>query len=282
MTDTITPASLRAAAKVNAALGWAEQAQICLAQADEMEAESARENRLAELERVYRSVDSPLVRDGLAAVLGDVQRDAEWLIAEAVWETRIAYGEWPTEPVKAARNEEALRLAKRLVEEEFGGYNQWHDLSTSEQERRIQYVKFILDFLAADGRLLPEGGTEEAAQTCEDMCEDSHGGLVCTRLAGHPGRHVAHNEKDQPLHAWPATPPAVAAPGSGPDGTPEKPWPSLHAVPTTVREVRSTSGFRWERRTDTVWKGCDEHSYNGDCSAGHPEDGPFVRVDGGK
>ncbi|NKU46707.1 DUF3310 domain-containing protein [Rhodococcus hoagii] len=31
-----------------------------------------------------------------------------------------------------------------------------------------------LDRLAADGRLLPEGGTEEAAQDCEEMCEDTH------------------------------------------------------------------------------------------------------------
>ncbi|WP_317453214.1 hypothetical protein, partial [Prescottella equi] len=188
----------------------------------------------------------------------------------ALFIIRDAVKAWEAE---SAREVEVLQLAKRLVQEEFGGYNQWHDLSTSEQERRIQYVKFILAFLAADGRLLPEGGTgaaqerllrnpETIARVQKAQAERDQAvrvevtpPAVSVPDSGEAGTRAApaHNPWDfacvrhiagEPTRdgEWCVTcRPAAYIPDSGPDGTPEKPWPTWQEVPEGVK-YRSADG----------------------------------------
>lgn len=176
---------------------------------------------------------------------------------------------------ESARETSVETLARALAEN-FTDSTRWDWLTVS----RAAHA-----FFAADGRLLPEGGTEEAAQDCEEMCEDNHDGLVCTRLAGHPGRHVAHNEQDQPLHAWPATPPAVPVPDDAPDGTPEKPWPTWQDVPEGVKyRGADMSGPVFVNRVGkriTEWQpGVEFANTHQDWMV--QDFAPFVRVDGDK
>lgn len=194
MTDTITPASLRAHADY--------------------------------MERVHL--------DGISAA--ELLQEADRLEAEA------------------AREVEVLQLAKRLVQEEFGGYNQWHDLPSGEQERRVQYVKFILAFLAADGRLLPEGA----------HCPNC---LVAL---------VGVEEED--------TPPAVSVPDSGPDGTPEKPWPTWQDVPEGVkyRSAGMRREFYFENRGGERFLVDASIDHRGLSRESDLLRAPFVRVDGDK
>ncbi|AVP67338.1 hypothetical protein [Prescottella equi] len=228
----------------------------------------------------------------------------------ALFIVRDAVKAWEAE---AAREVEVLQLAKRLVQEEFGGYNQWHDLSTSEQERRIQYVKFILAFLAADGRLLPEGGTG-AAQAWDEGFEEGFDFAGNQSLPG-------GIPNDPPLNPY-DTPPAVPVPDSGrctgagdcdasphehgcfadtgdcddpsdhpdsgPDGTPGKPWPTWQDVPDGVRYQGSTRYgdkspvfVNRDGQRITEWRPGVEFANT------HPDWAverwaPFVRVDGDK
>ncbi|MBM4573155.1 hypothetical protein GS489_22960 [Rhodococcus hoagii] len=172
MTDTITPASLRA-------------------HADHME-------------RVHL--------DGISAE--EMRQEAARLEAEA------------------ARDEEALEYAKvyrSAIVEVAPIQVAWDGLPDDYREMHVRGIRAVLDGLAADGRLLPEGGT-----------------------------------------------------GDTPDGTPEKPWPSLHAVPASVHEVRDAAGFHWGRRSDVEWKGCCAEMRTQYCASGHSNSAPFVRVDGDK
>ncbi|ORL40192.1 hypothetical protein A6F59_16795 [Prescottella equi] len=276
----------------------------------------------------------------------------------ADWEAEAARLE-----AEAARDEEAERYAKVQYEGEIAyaalegkRFGPWEEASNFQRAVTLAGIRAVLDQLAADGRLLPEGGTEEAAQTCEDMCEDSHGGLVCTRLAGHPGRHVAHNEEDQPLLSWPATPPAVSlplelptepgsrirasvkrwgsarewadtdpyvdtftlgerdiwhaendclvvgawnreyitvlevlpavsVPDSGPDGTPEKPWPTWQDVPEGVRYVSSDGCYCFVNRNGSRFPAgqAGESKFRSSFSDVVMDSlAPFVRADGDK
>lgn len=134
MTDTITPASLRATAN-----WWADRftehdsfdlvRDVLNREAARLEAESDREEEAEKLAEVYRVA--------FKAAAGD---------------SYIADGSWAVTGIRA-----------------------------------------VLDRLAADGRLLPEGGTDL---------------LPCDRCNGSGSE------------------PAGSAPDSGPDGTPEKPWPT--------------------------------------------------------
>ena len=72
-------------------------------------------------------------------------------------------------------------------------------------------------------------------------------------------------------------------PNSSPDvpaPTETGPWPTLTAVPTSVRAVKDRFNHRWERRTDTTWKGCDEGPQAA-CDAGHPDSGPYTPAEDG-
>ncbi|NKS29284.1 hypothetical protein GS534_00900 [Rhodococcus hoagii] len=87
---------------------------------------------------------------------------------------------------------------------------------------------------------------------------------------------------DESMSQWELRqyPPAEPVPDSGPDGTPEKPWPSLNEVPGHVLAVLDVTGVRWARRSASgAWFGCDGQLR---CCKGHPEVAPFVRVDGDK
>lgn len=265
MTDTITPASLREAAKVNAALGWAEQAQICLAQADEMEAESA-------------------------------------------------------------RDEEAERLAK--VYHEAGCIAGWDELHQETRARRVGWMRAVLDRLAADGRLLPEGGTgaaqerlrrnpetiarvqkaqaerhldvrvEVAPPAAPDVREigwyRTMTPVFATEHFNFPiptaEKHVASDGGkwvfDGQLEQWELReyPPAEPVSDSGPDGTPEKPWPTWQDVPegvkyssaryTYLRPCVNLRGHRYFITDDGA------QILSGVPDSEMAERAPFVRVDG--
>ncbi|MBM4644251.1 DUF3310 domain-containing protein [Rhodococcus hoagii] len=109
-----------------------------------------------------------------------------------------------------------------------------------------------LDRLAADGRLLPEGGTDL---------------LPCDRCNGSGSE------------------PAVCVPDSGPDGTPEKPWPTWQDVPEGVK-YRSSDGcycfvnrngsrFPAARASESTIRSSFSDVVMGTLA-------PFVRVDGDK
>ncbi|WP_175278653.1 hypothetical protein [Prescottella equi] len=134
-------------------------------------------------------------------------------------------------------------------------------------------VRAVLDRLAADGRLLPEGGT---VLTAEQVAE---------------ARELldAVDLDAEEFHVLRAafTPPAESVTGSGPDGTPENPWPTWQDVPEGV-VYRGT--HRDGSRTESRWM-----NRGGECwvvdglAATHPESyrlvnsvAPFVRVDGDK
>lgn len=150
---------------------------------------------------------------------------------------------------ESARDEEAEKLAKVY----WHGYRSatahprsWDELTGTLRDSQAVGIRAVLDRLAADGRLLPEGGVVTWPEFFA---------------------------KNQPA------PPAVSVPDSGPDGTPEKPWPNLHEVPTSVRKVSDAFGCHWERRQDSGWNRCIGAPQ---CAAGHPDLAPFVRVDGDK
>ncbi|NKV19221.1 hypothetical protein GS913_06495 [Rhodococcus hoagii] len=204
----------------------------------------------------------------------------------ALFTVRDAVKAWEAE---SAREVEVLQLAKRLVQEEFGGYNQWHDLSTSEQERRIQYVKFILAFLAADGRLLPEGGTVAAStrKYPELWMVDAEGGATWYGDREEAAHSIAQSWRDtEPGRTVTVTPPAVPVPGSGPDGTPEKPWPTWQDVPEGVRYQGSTRyGDRSPVFVNREGQRITEWHPGVEFANTHPDWvvdrwAPFVRVDG--
>lgn len=149
--------------------------------------------------------------------------------------------------VESARDEEAERLARVFWVAAYPTDSQVEVETFATSGTTLVGFRAVLDRLEADGRLLPESGTDL---------------LPCDRCNGSGSE------------------PAAPVPDATPDGTPEKPWPNLRAVPVPVREVRDANGMRWERRNDTEWKGCDGGSYL--CMAGHPELAPLVRVDGDK
>lgn len=172
---------------------------------------------------------------------------------------------------ESARDEEAEKLAKlhRGVLSD-SVYTRWEDLDTTARDLSVAAMRAVLDRLAADGRLLPEGGTVLTEEQVANLR------WLMAQYVGSDG-----DINSPPYASLDAlfTPPAAPVPDSGPDGTPEKPWPNLHAVPVPVREVRDRHGLRWGRHSDTEWRGCD---WSSACAAGHPEDAPFVRVDGDK
>ncbi|NKS17343.1 hypothetical protein GS490_13535 [Rhodococcus hoagii] len=157
---------------------------------------------------------------------------------------------------EAARDDYARELATVAVQSD--AETLWGDLLPEDQADVIAQMRAVLDFLAADGRLLPEGGTDL---------------LPCDRCNG-SGSELA-----------------VSVPDSGPDGTPEKPWPTWQDVPDGVRyrsrdEHGDVIGSWW------WWNQKGIRYTENEC--GHPRASktseermtnhyaPFVRVDGDK
>ncbi|MBP0086119.1 hypothetical protein B0F74_04920 [Rhodococcus hoagii] len=202
---------------------------------------------------------------------------------------------------ESARDEEAERIAQRLHER----------LTPNERVRGgkvpawfVPAIRELLDILAADGRLLPEGGTvltaEQVAEARElldavdldaeefhllrsaftppaaavpdsGICgESGPGGGLCVEPLGHAGRHFT---------------PTEPAPDSGPDGTPEKPWPTWQDVPEGV-EYKDIEGDRYVNREGLRRKVFGPGRSTRNCALDgdwlNEHCAPFVRVDGDK
>ncbi|NKV28176.1 hypothetical protein GS921_00375 [Rhodococcus hoagii] len=168
MTDTITPASLRAHAG-HFAGRWPLVCEALNDEAARLEAESAHENHLLELAKEFWC--------GMGGEYDDP--DPEY-VAQA-----------------------------------------WEDM-TPEWKRR--YANGVRAVLAADGRLLPEGGTAVVLADAWDR-----GWNDCSHWW-----HDGEVRGEEPGNPYLDTPPAVSVPDSGPDGTPEKPWPTWQDVPEGV------------------------------------------------
>ncbi|NKU18373.1 DUF3310 domain-containing protein [Rhodococcus hoagii] len=150
---------------------------------------------------------------------------------------------------EAARDDYARELATVAVQSD--AETLWGDLLPEDQADVIAQMRAVLDFLAADGRLLPEGGTDL---------------LPCDRCNG-SGSELA-----------------VSVPDGGPDGTPEKPWPTWQDVPEGVK-YEDRHGWRY------INQGRVRHAVAAHGGVGHPSAytddemqhlAPFVRVDGDK
>ncbi|ORL93424.1 hypothetical protein A5N78_04620 [Prescottella equi] len=220
---------------------------------------------------------------------------------------------------ESACDEEAERYAKvyrRAQRRVYPTLAKWGSLDAETQENYTRPMRAVLDRLAADGRLLPEGGTVLTEEQAEDVRwlfgllsdmsftadreNESYKRLVA--LFPPPAVSVPDSEPEDPcggtgtVECWnpgglctekvcelcgpcrtcdPNAPILFA--NSGPDGTPEKPWPNLHEVPASVRKVSDAFGCHWERRPESGWNRCVGAPQ---CDAGHPESAPFVRVDG--
>lgn len=343
-----------------------------------LEAESARDEEAERLARVYweqytagdterdryrfdRLCDDTqrVVKAGIRAVLEKVQMDAEWLIAEAVWETRIAYGEWPTEPIESAREGEVEKLAEDLAFAYCIGFG--HDADEFKwntggrgHDAWLAVARQVL-VLAADGRLLPKGGTVldefeldgirqlvDAAAGFKDLemylasvkgmldgIEDARrlrttppAVSVPLELPTEPGSRIKASVKRWPaalewadadpyvdtftlgdedwwraendqlvVGAWNReyitvieVLPAVSVPDCGPDGTPEKPWPTWDAAPDGVRYQSHGRSFEFVNR-DGVRLSVINGRVSRACILRHESVNsiaPFVRVDGDK
>ncbi|PTR30620.1 hypothetical protein C8K36_102473 [Rhodococcus sp. OK519] len=161
---------------------------------------------------------------------------------------------------ESSRDEEAEKLAEVIAQAEqratVDELVSWRQLQVRKAARAV------LDQLAADGRLLPEGGTDL---------------LPCNHCNG------SGSETEPYAYSMDAVANAIAAsiPGSGPDGTPEKPWPTADDIPADVGQVQDGSGNKWWRKrggwcfTDGDGCGCSNSALR-DALA------PFVRVDGDK
>ncbi|ASN69233.1 hypothetical protein 7S3_55 [uncultured Caudovirales phage] len=239
---------------------------------------------------------------------------------------------------ESARDEEAEKYAKvhhLECSRKYPALSAWDELPEIAHVDNIGFMRAVLDRLAADGRLLPEGGTAlttEAASVLEaraalrevatdvvrsfqeresnrelydvathrlvdqlaavldtppaatvqdsgepELCPSTHRYFTCTRELGHEGKHEA-NDGRIVARSWPTE----VVLDSGPDGTPEKPWPNLNEVPAGVTRVHDRDGDLWER-VGGHWGGMAGCCPTGQaCRLGHPVFAPFVRVDGDK
>ncbi|NKW33724.1 DUF3310 domain-containing protein [Rhodococcus hoagii] len=185
----------------------------------------------------------------------------------------------------------------------------WDALTEIGKEARTVGIRAVLDFLAADGRLLHEGGTATVAQH-ENVAADQHKWVYCEYQdfardcefrceapgcdwsgqdkAGH-AEHVHLIEAQERLRRNPetiarvekaqaerhldvrveVTPPAASVPDSGP-----RTWPSLAEVPHDVVDLIDCEGYEWQHnwattRWNGVWSGSAESS---------AKYGPFTEV----
>lgn len=213
------------------------------------------------------------------------------LRAHANWIDGCGHGLGPGEALRAeaarleaesARDEEAERYAKvyrRAQRRVYPTLAKWGSLDAETQENYTRPMRAVLDRLEADGRLLPEGGTVLTAEQVADLR------WLMAQYVGFDG------DIDCPPYASLDalfTPPAVSVPDSGPDGTPEKPWPTWQDVPDGVRYQGSTRYgdkspvfVNRDGQRITEWRPGVEFANT------HPDWAverwaPFVRVDGDK
>ncbi|WP_275792653.1 hypothetical protein [Prescottella equi] len=200
--------------------------------------------------------------DWLLATHGDSERLAGQLRSAAnKLEIRLE--------AESARDEYVEQLADVLAVAEGGAH--LDQLQGWRQTGLRDGIRAVLDRLAADGRLLPEGGT---ALTAEQVAEARE--LLDA---------VDLDAEEFHLLRAAFTPPAVSVPDSGPDGTPEKPWPTWQDVPEGVK-YRSSDGcycfvnrngsrFPAARASESTIRSSFSDVVMGTLA-------PFVRVDGDK
>ncbi|WP_175271585.1 hypothetical protein [Prescottella equi] len=200
------------------------------------------------------------------------------LLEHAAWIDGCGHGLGPGEALRAeaarleaesARDEEARRLA--IVAVQADGETLWGDLLPEDQADVIVQMRAVLDRLAADGRLLPEGGTVLTAEQVADLR------WLMAQYVGFDG------DIDCPPYASLDalfTPPAVAVPDSGPDGTPEKPWPTWQDVPNGVEVVPTGLPERFVKVDSCAYIRMRATDAFKRTTVEPIEFAPFVRVDG--
>ncbi|MBM4570336.1 DUF3310 domain-containing protein [Rhodococcus hoagii] len=145
---------------------------------------------------------------------------------------------------ESARDEEAERLAEDLAFAYCLGFG--HDADEFKwnpggrgHDAWLAVARQVL-VLAADGRLLPEGGTGEADvkpigwwRALELNFAAEHYGFPPLPRSSWIASDGSEWAWDERMQVWELRqyPPAEPVPDSGPDGTPEKPWPTWQDVP---------------------------------------------------
>lgn len=212
------------------------------------------------------------------------------LRAHADWIDGCGHGLGPGEALRAeaarleaeaARDEEVETLAKVMSAAMDPG-SEWSLWPAGVVERWKTAARAVLDQLAADGRLLPEGGTAtdfyphqsgDFTDLGPGIFTDNSGDVICWK-----GENYVRQ-----------APPAVSVPDSGPDGTPEKPWPTWQEVPEGVRytdqaDPNAVDGW-WVNRGGQRFSvnRRDGHEFASALSESKMQRlAPFVRVDGDK
>ncbi|MGF7125040.1 hypothetical protein [Rhodococcus sp. BE178] len=162
-------------------------------------------------------------------------------------------------------------------------------------------IEAAFNRLAADGRLLPEGGT--VSEAMEKALTDTLDTVLSA--LGLTAEHVTEGQaRDMQSAAWDdgwnacnhwwhdgevpgeesnnpylSAPPAASVPDSGPDGTPEKPWKTWQDVPDGV-EVASAKYPHLEPTIKV--DGRRYYVISSITQADVADLAPFVRVDGDK
>lgn len=171
---------------------------------------------------------------------------------------------------ESARDEEAEKLAEVMSAAMDPG-SEWSLWPAGVVERRKTAARAVLAFLAADGRLLLEGGTGEAA------C------LVCGRDTPPRGLTTWRDADGESHWVHPECHPmAASVPDDAADGTPEKPWPTWQDVPEGAVYQSHLSGAQWryENRCGLPYAFGENAVVAGGYLNQHLA--PFVRVDGDK
>ncbi|NKS52547.1 hypothetical protein GS500_04620 [Rhodococcus hoagii] len=214
----------------------------------------------------YRTAAKVLLSEAFSKACGGYAAEASWCGKEA---DRLE--------AEAARDEEAERLAEvyRVAFKAASAGN-------APNSWAVAGIRAVLDQLAADGRLLPEGGTVLTEEQAEDVR------WLLGLLSDMSFTADRENESYKRLVAL-FTPPAVSVPDSGPDGTPEKPWPTWQDVPEGVRytdqaDPNAVDGW-WVNRGGQRFSvnRRDGHEFASALSDSKMQRlAPFVRVDGDK
>lgn len=154
----------------------------------------------------------------MSEVTVDEFRTAAKVNASLGWvgEAEICYAHASELEAAAADEAYILELAKRIVEVEFDGYNQWHDLPAAEQEKRVGYVRTVFEKLRADGRLVDPS---EAVTHDDTTLERVYEGLAAAGVKHRQAVDAVNQMQNQGIafrhwSAWDANEPAEATDNS--------------------------------------------------------------------
>ncbi|WP_238840781.1 hypothetical protein [Prescottella equi] len=188
---------------------------------------------------------------------------------------------------ESARDEEAEKLAEVIAQAEQR--SAVDELVSWRQLQVRSAARAVLDRLAADGRLLPECGVvtwpeffakNQPAPPAVSVPDNGPctGAGDCDASPHEHGCFADTGDCDDPSDH----------PDSGPDGTPEKPWPTWQDVP---EGVRYWSAEARKRNLPRINRGGKRYVSGGSEGSEYPGCGreammrylaPFVRVDGDK